>query len=147
MPAIMETIECLCTNLRSAALAGTAFYDRKLAPAGVKVTMFRLLRQIDRLNVSSLTDLAEATGLDRSTLGRNVRVLERDGLVESVQVEDGRNKAIQLTEEGRKALDDAAPLWAEAQSELIAMLGEDADHLLDVLRQVSKLNQAHAGKD
>ena len=147
MPAIMETIECLCTNLRSAALAVTAFYDRKLAPAGVKVTMFRLLRQIDRLDVSSLTDLAEATGLDRSTLGRNVRVLERDGLVESVQVEDGRNKAIQLTEEGRKALDDAAPLWAEAQSELIAMLGEDADHLLDVLRQVSKLNQAHAGKD
>ena len=143
----METIECLCTNLRSAALAGTAFYDHKLAPAGVKVTMFRLLRQIDRLDVSSLTDLAEATGLDRSTLGRNVRVLERDGLVESVQVEDGRNKAIQLTEEGRKALDDAAPLWAEAQSELIAMLGEDADHLLDVLRQVSKLNRAHAGKD
>ena len=143
----METIECFCTNLRSAALAGTAYYDHKLTPAGVKVTMFRLLRQIDRLNVPSLTELSGATGLDRSTLGRNIRVLERDGHVETVQVEDGRSKAIRLTEEGRKVLDHATPLWAEAQSELRAILGEDADHLLDVLRQVSKLNQARVEKD
>lgn len=146
MPVNMETVECICTNLRTAALAGTEYYDARLKPAGLKVTMFRLLRQIQRTPNASLTLLAKRMGLDRSTLGRNVRVLERQGFVAMTTGNDERSKELFLTAEGLRALAVALPLWERAQSDMKALLGPDTDRLVETLRAISGLSHSDAGK-
>ncbi len=146
MPVNMETVDCICTNLRTAALAGTEFYDARLKPSGLKVTMFRLLRQIQRTPNATLTILAKRMGLDRSTLGRNVRVLERQGLVAMTTSDDERSKDLFLTSEGIRALALALPLWQKAQADMQALLGPETDHLIETLRNISELSHSDAGK-
>jgi DNA-binding MarR family transcriptional regulator len=112
----MLEVACLCTNLRRAARAITELYDAALAPSGLKVTQFSLMRAVDRLEAPSISEVAAATGLDRSTLGRNLRVLARDGLVGLGAGADERARLVSLTDKGRAALETAEPLWLEAQA-------------------------------
>ena len=141
----MDKVDCFCTNLRMAALTGTEFYDARLKPSGMTVTMYRLLRQIQRTPDETLTSLSQRMGLDRSTLGRNVRVLERQGLVSMSTGKDERSKELFLTAEGICALEAALPLWEQAQSEMSAILGPESERLVETLRSISQLsNPDHA---
>ena len=142
----MDKVDCICTNLRTAALAGTEFYDARLKPSGLKVTMFRLLRQIQRTPNATLTILASRTGLDRSTLGRNVRVLARQGLVAMTTGKDERSKELFLTSEGICALEVALPLWEKAQAEMSEIIGPETDRLIETLRGISRLTHANTEK-
>jgi DNA-binding MarR family transcriptional regulator len=128
---------CICTALRQAAAFGTAQYDAALAPAGIKVTMFRLLRRIDEAGVISISELAALLGLDRSTLGRNLRVLERQSLVTMGIGKDGRARSIALTDHGRSTLGAALPLWQDAQADFARRVGPDVSALLDRLGGLS----------
>ena len=130
--------KCICTSLRTAAHASTALYDAYLAPSGLKVTMFRLLRRIAHLGDVSITKLAQEVGLDRSTLGRNLKVLARQDLIVMTNSTDGRARAIKLTETGRCALDTAVPLWAAAQAELTTKIGPELAHVLKTLDALSE---------
>lgn len=114
----MLEVDCYCTLARRSAHALTEFYDDALAPSGLKVTQYSLLRAVERLKQPSLTELAEATGLDRSTLGRNLRVLERSGFVLLGPVRDERSRIAELTPQARQALEIARPLWMEAQAKV-----------------------------
>ncbi len=107
MPA-MDPVACLCTNARRAALALTSIYDEALAPHGLKVTQFSLLRAVERHGAPNLTGLSEATGLDRSTLGRNLRVLEAAGVVLLSAGDDQRDRVVTLTPKGRARVRAAA---------------------------------------
>ncbi len=127
---------CICTGLRRAAHAVSQAYDAALAPVGLKVTMYRLLKTVACLERPNITGLAAAMDLDRSTLGRNLRVLERDGLVRLRGGEDGRATLIEPTEKGSATLRAAVPLWAEAQAAIKAKLGPDRAVLLDLLDRV-----------
>ena len=124
---------CICTALRQAAAQSTSHYDAMLAPAGVKVTMFRLLRRINDATNLSISALAADVGLDRSTLGRNLRVLERQSLIKMSVGEDGRKRMISLTDMGRVTLVAAAPLWRRAQADYAQMIGADTMALLERL--------------
>lgn len=126
----MLEVECYCTLARRSARALTEFYDSALSPSGLKVTQFSLLRAIERLRQPSLTELAEATGLDRSTLGRNLRVLEKSGFVTLGPVRDERSRIAELTPQAERALETASTLWAEAQAKVeIAVPAEIKLHL------------------
>jgi DNA-binding MarR family transcriptional regulator len=118
----MEPVSCTCTTLRRAARAVTELYDGLLAPAGLGAAQLGLLRTIERHEAPSITALAEATGLDRSTLGRNLRVLARDGLVTIGPGRDERSRAVTLTDAARARLAVAAPLWAQAQARVAEAL-------------------------
>src|SRR5918992_2836859 len=75
-------ILCYCTSLRNAARRMTAIYDAAMAPLGIGTAQFALLRQLEPDGEAiGLSELSERLDLDRSTVGRNVRVLERMGLV------------------------------------------------------------------
>ena len=67
--------ECYCATIRDAARKVTAIYDAALAPVGVNAAQYRLLRSIERAAPLSLTELGRLTELDRSTIGRNVKLL------------------------------------------------------------------------
>jgi DNA-binding MarR family transcriptional regulator len=136
---IMDEVLCLCSNTRRAALALTSLYDEALAPHGLKVTQFSVLHAVKRRKAPNLSAVAEATGLDRSTLGRNLKVLEELGVVALSPGEDGRDRVVVLTPRGEQLLRAATRTWFRLQERLSAALGEDAGRLLDVSRRVSAL--------
>jgi len=114
----MLDVSCYCTTARRLSRALTAAYDTALASSGLKVTQFSLLRAVERLEAPMITEVAEATGLDRSTLGRNLRVLLREGFVELGPGEDERTRLVALTRKGRAAMARALPLWERCQRRL-----------------------------
>lgn len=126
---------CYCTALRTVTRKVTALYDEALAPLGIGVAQFAILRTLQRVGPVSATALGELVDLDRSTVSRNVRVLERLKLVRLERSPtDLRARAIALTAKGARALDDGAPLWDRAQDALRARLGAPAaDTLLKVM--------------
>src|SRR5258707_1395945 len=107
---------CLCTGLRQAADAMTEIYDEALAPSGLKITMFRVIRRLSEAGEPTISELAGIVGLDRSSLGRNLKVLEREGLVTFTGGADERSKVVQLTREGSPTLKTLLPLWRAAQN-------------------------------
>ncbi len=129
----MLPVDCLCTLARRSARSLTEIYDRAIEPSGLKITQYSLLRAIDRLESPSVSELSEATGLDRSTLGRNLRVLEKAGFVAIDQGDDGRTRIAGLTAKARKALRIARPLWDRTQERLSTALPGDARKYLEKL--------------
>jgi DNA-binding MarR family transcriptional regulator len=114
---------CYCTTLRKATRRLATAYDEALAPVGLNVAQFALLRRIARHQPISLTGLGEDAELDRSTVGRNVRVLERNALVVLGRGEDQREAVVSLTKRGGKVLEQAAPLWKACQHRIEARIG------------------------
>lgn len=114
---------CICISLRQASRRLTALYDAALLPAGLNLAQYSLLRNIDRHAPVSLTRLGEVVELDRSTLGRNVRVLERLGLVAMGTGRDAREAGVRLTEAGQASLQRSIPLWSAAQADIRGRLG------------------------
>lgn len=106
---------CAGWNARLAARRITQFLDKRMGPSGLSIAQFGLMAQIAAAEDDTLGALAVRLGLDQSTLSRNLRALERDGLVEIAATEhDLRRRAVWLTEKGARQLEAALPLWREA---------------------------------
>nr|WP_243369473.1 MarR family transcriptional regulator [Microvirga solisilvae] len=116
---------CHCTRLRMVTRKISALYDAALASEGINVAQFAMLRNIARSQPISLTDLARRLELDRSTMGRNVRVIEKMGLVEMGKGEDQREAVVKLTTAGEVLLARALPLWEACQDDMAKRLGQD----------------------
>jgi DNA-binding MarR family transcriptional regulator len=116
---------CACANLRKAARAVTQLFDEALAPSGLRATQFTLLVTSRLMGESTINKLAEKMAMDRTTLSRNLKPLVRSGLLEVRSGEDGRTRLVRLTQAGEKALEEAYPLWQQAQRETVSALGEE----------------------
>lgn len=115
--------QCYCISLRAVTRKITALYDEAMAPVGVSITQFSMLRRIERAGEVSITELARRCELERSTAGRNVKVLERMGLVAVASGEDQREATVTLTRRARQVLDDGAEHWKRAQDTIESKLG------------------------
>lgn len=134
----MLPTSCLCTQLRRASRGVTRRYDDALAAVGLGAAQFSLLRHVQRLTQPSISVLADAMGLDRSTLGRNLRVLEEQGLVQLGEGRDLRAREVRLTEAGLQRIGQALPLWEQVQRELNARLGaERRVELMSLLEELA----------
>jgi DNA-binding MarR family transcriptional regulator len=120
----MTNVACACTRARRAARALTNLYDSALEPVGLQITQFSLLRTIDRMAPVNVSTLAEAMLLDRSTLGRNLTVLERRGMLILTRSTDQRDRSVTLAPGARRLLQKALPLWEEAQRSVSRTLGK-----------------------
>lgn len=121
--------ECAGCNSRLAARLITQFLDQELAPAGLTVAQLGLMAQIAAASDDTLGALARRTGLEQSTLSRNLRTLESEGLVEIAMVDgDLRRRMAWLTEAGARRLEAAIPVWRKAHARL-------AKHVSPVLAQ------------
>jgi DNA-binding MarR family transcriptional regulator len=110
---------CAGWNSRLAARRITQFLDRALAGCGLTVAQLGLMAQIAAAADDTLGELARSTGLEQSTLSRNLRTLEREGLIEIATVEtDLRRRAVWLTETGARRLEAAIPVWRKAHAKL-----------------------------
>ena len=130
--------ECNCFAVRSAARHVTQFYDQFLAPSGLRTTQFAILARLKRLGPLTINVLASDMVMDRTTLGRNILPLERDGLIEIQSVaSDRRAKELHLTNAGEKRLQAALKAWAQAQTQFEATFGtKRASELRGLLRSV-----------
>jgi DNA-binding MarR family transcriptional regulator len=136
-------LHCNCSILRSASRALSVAYDEALSPVGIRVTQFAILARMNAVGPTSVNDLADRLTMDRTTLGRNVRVLERDGLIGIGVGEDRRARVLELTPKGKKVLDKAMPLWSEVHERFEAMLGrKEADSLRGTLTNVIQAGRA-----
>ncbi len=141
-----DVLSCLCLNLRRSARRLSQRYDEALRPSGLKITQFTLLAALEGFGRTTLQPLADFMGMDRTTLTRNLALLERDGLVAVERGEqDRREQWISLSAAGRKAVKKAMPFWRTAQSAALATLGEpEAKRLLGELRQVAENTESRA---
>jgi len=122
---------CAGCNSRLAARRITQFLDSHLADAGFGVAKFGLMAQIAAAGNDMLGALAQRTGLDQSTLSRNLRNLEAEGLVEIAAVErDLRRRAVWLTEKGARRLEAAIPVWRRAHAALSDLMDAKRAHSL-----------------
>lgn len=115
---------CTCFNLRKASRAVTQLFDEKLKPSGLLATQFTILVAISVAGSGTMNDLAKGLVMDRTTLTRNLKPLERQGLIVIQAGQDQRVRVVSLTDEGRAALAKALPLWDEAQACVIEGLGQ-----------------------
>jgi DNA-binding MarR family transcriptional regulator len=106
--------------------AVTQLYDDMLRPSGVRVTQFSILATIAHMGEANLKQLEETLAVDQTTLTRSLNLLERDGLIERGPHPDGRIKAMRLTPGGRRTVEVARPLWAQAQDKVLRELGTKA---------------------
>ena len=104
------------------------FYDAALEASGLRSTQFAILAEIDRRDAPpSIGQLADALVMDQSTVGQNLRPLQRDGLVVLEQDEvDRRSRRVKLTPTGSARLGAARPLWREAQEKFETEFGAAA---------------------
>jgi DNA-binding MarR family transcriptional regulator len=118
----LDRAACACAVLRRAARRVTQLYDEALAPAGLRITQYSLLANLDRHGAVAMTELAELLGMDRTTLTRNIGPLQRDGYLSLRATGHGRTKLVTLTERGRRRLRKAFPYWLAAQERFAHML-------------------------
>jgi DNA-binding MarR family transcriptional regulator len=116
---------CLCFGLRRASRALTQRYDHVLSLAGLRSTQFNLLAGLASYEAKTLTQLASLLVMDRTTLTRNLKPLERAGLVITLASIDKRSRPYVLSEKGKTLLQDALPLWIDFQSKVHAMFGRE----------------------
>src|ERR1700756_3954651 len=130
--------ECNCFALRAAARHLSQSYDRFLAPSGLRTTQFSILARLKRRGPLTINALAEELVMDRTTLGRNILPLERDGLIRvEATPSDRRAKELHLTKAGEKRLQAAHERWSEAQARFEDTFGQRrAVELRKILRAV-----------
>jgi len=133
--------DCYSTTIRATARKVTAMYDAALSSTGVTIAQLALLRRLDRDVPLSVDELSRSSDLERSTVARNVRVLEKQGLVELGQSTiDRRAAAILLTAEGAETRNACEPLWDAAQLKFEREFGaERAEALRELCRQFEQV--------
>src|SRR5438093_13472590 len=128
---------CVCSTLRMVSRAVTQLYDDILRPSGLRVTQFSILATIARSGEAHLRQLEAALAIDQTTLTRSLSLLQRDRVIERMPHPDGRIKAVRLTRKGRRVLNVARPLWANAQDKVLQELGPSAWN--DAERRLARL--------
>lgn len=115
--------QCACFNLRKSARAITRLYEVAFQPIGIQATQFSLLVVAHRVGELPITETADKLGMDRTTLTRNLKILEGRGFIAVGPGKDGRTKSVKLTSEGREMLVKALPYWEQAQQKIVHGLG------------------------
>jgi DNA-binding MarR family transcriptional regulator len=126
--------DCNCLALRQATRHVTQFYDQCLTPVGVRATQYSILARLNRKGPLTINALAAGLVMDRTTLGRNIRPLQRDGLVAIGPGEtDRRKKELRLTPAGSARFAVAQKEWTKAQADFERAFGVRRAKALRVL--------------
>lgn len=114
---------CTCFRLRKLARLMSQRYDRELAPAGLNINQYSILRRAAP-RPRAIGDLSRELGMDRTTLTRDLKPLASAGWVELVTGDDARQRLIKVTPAGQRVIAKAQPLWRKAQDTIDAGLGK-----------------------
>ncbi len=116
---------CIHFNIRKAMRATSQHYDKMLAPSGLRGTQFTILTALSISEPISITDLAEELVMERTTLTRNLKPLEKEDLLQIIpNIHDRRSRQIKITKAGRKTQKMALPYWRKAQQQMVNFMGK-----------------------
>jgi DNA-binding MarR family transcriptional regulator len=115
---------CNCLALRQGARRVTQLYESYLAPLGLRSSQYSVLARLARLGALSINELADGLVMDRTTMGRAIRPLQRDGLVRIGAAQDGRKRVVSLTPAGTALFKKAVVQWRRAQKQFESSYGE-----------------------
>jgi DNA-binding MarR family transcriptional regulator len=116
---------CVCFNVRRVSRLITQFFDAEVRRYGLRPTQTPILGALQAKTEWSMAELSEWLGTERTTLLRNLRPLQRDGLIRVKGGGRGSHVKIEITQKGRKALAKMLPAWRSAQDKVVATLGKD----------------------
>jgi DNA-binding MarR family transcriptional regulator len=116
---------CTCSYTRRAARSLTQYYDSMLQPSGLRSTQFCVLVVLALRGPVPVTQLADALGMDRTTLTRSLNVLVPQGFLALDEDADRRRRLVRLTKQGLQALEVALPYWQQAQNQIVASMGQE----------------------
>ncbi len=140
--ALARTGDCACLNLRMAARAVTQMYDAVLRPTRLKATQFSVLAAVAGHGPASMTAVARALVMDRTTLTRNLKPLLDRGLVAASAGGDKRQRTIAVTAKGEAVLADALPLWRKAHDQIVGGVGAARwQGVMRLLQETIRLSQ------
>lgn len=131
-----DTTPCICGRLRRTSRALTRRYDEALAPVGITVTQFSVMRTLGRLDRPGLIELAEATAHEKSALWRTLQPLIRQEWIAAETEKGRRGQRLSLTSAGREKLAEALPHWRVAQARVAETLGAREAALIALLSEV-----------
>ncbi len=130
---------CMVLNTVRAARALNRRYDERLRPFGVTVAQFAVLAMLDQHRGETISALADRIAMDRTSLSRNLALLERKRLVRKEPTSHGNARSCELTDEGEALLARLIPEWRAAQAELANLIApRDPDTYLDVLQVLTR---------
>src|SRR3954470_764876 len=118
------TQNCVCFNLRRVARVITQFYDSEMRRHGIRPTQGSILASLQAKDSWNMAELSDWLGMDRTTLVRNLRPLQRDGLVRAVGGGRGNRVELAITAKGQKQIEKLTPAWKSAQRAAVKTLGE-----------------------
>jgi len=130
---LMECSACLCLASRRAARALTRAFDRELRPYGIRATQFTILTTLMLRGPTAISELAEFLGIERTTLTRNLALIEGEGWVDIQPGDDARLRIVAVTKKGRAAVTSATPAWRKAQHAATAAIGKSGVEALHAL--------------
>src|SRR5215471_14813964 len=120
-----EVENCVCFNLRRVTRLVTQFYDAELRRHGIRPTQGTILSSLMAKDSWNMAELSDWLGVERTTLVRNLRPLQRDGLVQAVGGGHGNRVELAITAKGRKQIEKLTPAWKCAQSAAVKTLGKE----------------------
>lgn len=143
----MSADACTCGKLREAARAVTLLYDNAFKSSGLLSTQLGVLHTIYNSASITISELAGELGVDRTTLTRNLSVLERQGLITTSSGKDHRTRIVTITPKGRSYIAKAIPLWNEVQRKIKEQMGEKTwrelmQNLSQFLRVTDRLKES-----
>jgi len=115
---------CVCFNLRRVTRIVTQFFDLEMRRHGIRSTQGSVLAALHTAGPSNMAELSEILGMERTTLLRNLRPLQRDGLVAVEGGGHGRFVELSITTKGLKQLEKLSPACESAQRRAVKVLGE-----------------------
>ena len=129
----MACASCFCLASRQAARKITRLYDRYMQESGIRVTQFTILSQLMLRGEMPIGKLASILGMERTTLTRNLTLLEQQKWISIKAGDDPRSRMIGITAQGRGMVRRGFPYWSKAQAQVGKMLGADGQAALKVL--------------
>ena len=120
----MSTDSCTCSELRRAARAVTLLYDNAFRSSGLLSTQLGVLHVIYKSDSIRISHLAKELGMDRTTLTRNLSVLQRQGFIKISSGKDNRTRIVTITNKGRTTIAKAIPLWNDVQNKVKEQMSE-----------------------
>ena len=129
----MAAAGCFCLASRQAARKITRLYDSYMQGSGVRATQFTILSQLMLRGEMPIGKLAGLLGMERTTLSRNLTLLEGKGWISISAGDDPRARMIEITTQGRSLVRRGFPYWSKAQAHIGKLLGADGQAALKLL--------------
>jgi len=130
---------CPAFNIRAASRIITQLFDEILKPSGLQITQFAVLVGVFILDSPSISKLARGLVMDRTTLTRNLKPLEKEGLIKITSGEDKRTHFVKMTHKGKSALEKTLPYWEKARTVVSEEFGQK--HLDGLLKDLASVRE------